>query len=470
MRRVLLVAAAATAALLTSSAPPGQAANPGTATTSTGQTLNVLIDAPVNGAGVQIAPLPVAGVAGLGTLGTGAGATAAYAVDNSGSTSSPSGLDCNGDGTANAGDNFNGDSRNGDVLDCEIAGVVALHGSIASTGAAVGLVAFGSSAAKADVSPAPGEQLAVRASDDANQNGVRDVEEAARTITNSGIGQFTAKSSGGGTDFNAALTEVESLFSGGGVAFFLSDGQSSVATGPGSPLENAKAKGIKVNTYSIGSGAAGCATGSTLRTIADTTGGTCTEAADPSKLAGTLAGAPRPALAGIDRVELTLRGQTIPASFASGAFTGTFPATALQGGPNVVQATAIATDGTRATADVTVNVAGAKPSAFGPNGIVTGMPSTRRCVSRRSFRIRIRERRGRKYTTAQVFVNRKQVAVRRGKRITAAINLRGLPKGRYTVKIVVVTTTGEIITGTRRYRTCTKKEIARRRIPLSSAG
>jgi hypothetical protein len=100
---------------------------------------------------------------------------------------------------------------------------------------------------------------------------------------------------------------------------------------------------------------------------------------------------------------------------------------------------------------------GRTPPAFGRNGVITGLPSARRCVSRRAFRIRIRKRRGRSYTSASVFLNGRQVAVRRGTRVTAPINLRGLPKGRYTVKIVVVTTSGEVITGTRRYRTCTKK-------------
>jgi hypothetical protein len=103
------------------------------------------------------------------------------------------------------------------------------------------------------------------------------------------------------------------------------------------------------------------------------------------------------------------------------------------------------------------------PPAFGRGGVIAGLPSTRRCVSKRRFVIRIRQRRGRTYTAVQVFLNRRQVASRRGRRVTAPINLRGLPKGRYTVRIVVVTTEGEVITGTRRYRTCTKKQRRRGR-------
>lgn len=99
----------------------------------------------------------------------------------------------------------------------------------------------------------------------------------------------------------------------------------------------------------------------------------------------------------------------------------------------------------------------AKPPAFGPGGVITGLPSAKKCVSRRSFRIRIRQRRGRKYVSALVFLNGRRVITRRGSRVTARIDLRGLPRGRFTVRIVVLTTRGETITGTRRYRTCARK-------------
>ncbi len=48
----------------------------------------------------------------------------------------------------------------------------------------------------------------------------------------------------------------------------------------------------------------------------------------------------------------------------------------------------------------------------------------------------------------------KRVRVIRGKRLRARVNLRGLPKGRYTVRVVVVTSTGRRIVEKRRYRTC----------------
>jgi hypothetical protein len=78
----------------------------------------------------------------------------------------------------------------------------------------------------------------------------------------------------------------------------------------------------------------------------------------------------------------------------------------------------------------------------------------RRCVSRRNFRIRLREPRGDALASATVFVNGKRVRVVRGKRLTARVDLRGLPRGRYTVRIVARTVLGRTIQGKRRYRTC----------------
>jgi hypothetical protein len=77
-------------------------------------------------------------------------------------------------------------------------------------------------------------------------------------------------------------------------------------------------------------------------------------------------------------------------------------------------------------------------------------------MSRRSFRIRIRQKPGLTYSQAIVAVNGKRVGVLTGRRLTSGVSLRGLPAGRYTVRITVITTDGRVITGTRRYRTCTK--------------
>jgi len=82
-----------------------------------------------------------------------------------------------------------------------------------------------------------------------------------------------------------------------------------------------------------------------------------------------------------------------------------------------------------------------------------GLPSARRCVSRRNFSIRLRPRRDR-LRSARVSVNGKRVKVLRGRRLRARIDLRGLPKGQIVVRIVARTTKGRTVREQRRYRTC----------------
>jgi uncharacterized delta-60 repeat protein len=85
------------------------------------------------------------------------------------------------------------------------------------------------------------------------------------------------------------------------------------------------------------------------------------------------------------------------------------------------------------------------------------LPSARSCVSRRSFRIRLRVPRGAKATSATVKVNGRKVSVLRGARLKAPVDLRGLPKGRFTVSIAVKLADGTTLKGQRRYRTCAPK-------------
>jgi hypothetical protein len=60
-------------------------------------------------------------------------------------------------------------------------------------------------------------------------------------------------------------------------------------------------------------------------------------------------------------------------------------------------------------------------------------------------------------------VNGRRVQVVRGARLTAPVDLRTLPKGRFKVDITVVTADGRRIKGTRRYRTCAPKRRGGRR-------
>jgi hypothetical protein len=104
-----------------------------------------------------------------------------------------------------------------------------------------------------------------------------------------------------------------------------------------------------------------------------------------------------------------------------------------------------------------------KPVAGKPGfSQVVGLPSNKKCVSKRKFRIHIRQPRGLKIQTALVFVNSKKVRVFKAPffrklRHTANVNLRGLPLGTFKVRIVVLTTQGDTLKGTRTYHTCTKK-------------
>jgi hypothetical protein len=95
----------------------------------------------------------------------------------------------------------------------------------------------------------------------------------------------------------------------------------------------------------------------------------------------------------------------------------------------------------------------ASPQLFGSSGIVTA-PSSKVCLSHRAFTIHVRQLAGVSYKSVTVDLNHHRLSVTRGARITAPINLRGLPRGTYVIKITVLTTTGTKITGTRTYHTC----------------
>ena len=98
------------------------------------------------------------------------------------------------------------------------------------------------------------------------------------------------------------------------------------------------------------------------------------------------------------------------------------------------------------------------------NASALGLASSKSCTSRRAIRIRIREpRRGARLRSATVRVNGRPVRTVRGKRIRALIDLRGLPRGRYTVRIIATTTSGRRFSASRTYRTCAPKRAQRTR-------
>lgn len=95
-----------------------------------------------------------------------------------------------------------------------------------------------------------------------------------------------------------------------------------------------------------------------------------------------------------------------------------------------------------------------RPSGTCATGDDLGLPATRRCASRRSFRIRLRQTRSDPLRSARVYVNGRRVRVLRGRRLRARVNLRGLPRGVVRVTIRGRTRSGRTVTSTRRYRTC----------------
>ncbi len=92
-----------------------------------------------------------------------------------------------------------------------------------------------------------------------------------------------------------------------------------------------------------------------------------------------------------------------------------------------------------------------KPTPAASGGVLG--TQARSCTSRRSFRIKLRNR-GQKVVKATVIVNGKRVKVLRGKRLTSRVDLRGLPKGRFSVRIRLKLANGDTISGVRRYYTC----------------
>jgi hypothetical protein len=92
---------------------------------------------------------------------------------------------------------------------------------------------------------------------------------------------------------------------------------------------------------------------------------------------------------------------------------------------------------------------------------VIKLPSSRRCVNRRGFRIRIRNVAGVQLVSAKIFLNGKRVkTVTRN--LAAPISLRRLPKRRFVAKVVVTTVDGRKLSRSRRYRSCSVKRGSRR--------
>ena len=113
--------------------------------------------------------------------------------------------------------------------------------------------------------------------------------------------------------------------------------------------------------------------------------------------------------------------------------------------------------GTRAPAAASaLPVAAATPAARSRSKAARlGLPSARRCISRRAFRVRVRAPRGERLAGVTVYVNGKRAAVASSRR--PRVVLRGLPKGRVRVRLAAVTVSGRHLRQTRVYRTCVSR-------------
>jgi beta-glucosidase len=81
------------------------------------------------------------------------------------------------------------------------------------------------------------------------------------------------------------------------------------------------------------------------------------------------------------------------------------------------------------------------------------LPQSLACASRRDFAIHLPHG----LRSATIYVNGHRVRVLTGRRLRSRVDLRGLPRGRFTVRIVARTRAGRKVVSSRRYRTCTRR-------------
>jgi hypothetical protein len=90
---------------------------------------------------------------------------------------------------------------------------------------------------------------------------------------------------------------------------------------------------------------------------------------------------------------------------------------------------------------------------------VVSLPNAKKCLSLRRFKIHIRNAQYDPFKTVSVTLRGRKVAVAlHGQTYVATINLKGLPRGAFTVKIKATTFRGTHVAGSRRFHTCTKKK------------
>jgi hypothetical protein len=324
---------------------------------------SVTIDPPDN---------PSAGTVTLtGTVGVSPGETTTvlYVFDATESTEAPAGSDCSGNGAVGPEDDLNTDGSVGDVLDCELSGVVALNASLAgTTGVQAGLVAFANQAATADLDPDPAATATFVPPGYTGGDARPRLESVARSVTRGQIGLYEPKplgGSGAGTAFNSAvqvaLATMSAAPAGPKWIMFLSDGQSPIDD---ALLQQLTQSGVRLRSFGIGAGAT-CAHFASLYKMAAATGESCTLASSPASLGAGLSGSQPDSVNG---VSVSIKDVSVAADLdAVGGWRATFT---LGAGTYNATAKVVLASGTTLTAHRTFTVAastgGPPPGSVAP--------------------------------------------------------------------------------------------------------
>jgi hypothetical protein len=172
-----------------------------------------------------------------------------FVIDVSGSTTFPF------LGSIDVGD-VNGDGLSNTVLDAEIAGFIALNQAMINSGfgatGTVAIVAFASLAAKIDLDPvAAGLQISTNPLADRDGNGVRDVEQALRSLMGSGATNYEDASALTLSVFTTLATPSEQAN-----MIFLSDEEPNFAGAHTDDVAALRAAGyINLRAFGVGPGA-----------------------------------------------------------------------------------------------------------------------------------------------------------------------------------------------------------------------
>jgi hypothetical protein len=126
-------------------------------------------------------------------------------------------------------------------------------------------------------------------------------------------------------------------------------------------------------------------------------------------------------------------------------------------GEHVVERTAEDRCGNKRTATFRYRVVAPAEAVAPQSQAVPRVCASRRVISMRLGRRPLRGGKVRSVTATIKGVDRKLAVKRNGNAIRVTVDMRGIPKGRFTVAIKVKLADGTVVNGTRKYRTCTKK-------------